>query len=217
MAKASGSSSCCVCCQMLQGTHSWRTRSYDQYDAHPLSKATLHREWSFTFLGMLIFTFLKVRKLQPKSSHGTASISSQKGSVGGRNGGIQAVFGKTWMYYRPHTPMVTKTVNGWPDHWLSALQMVADFYLTFTFFLKTEEVPQVPFLQRLRKHLGGEERDQPPFCAYDLSWTHSRVAWRANSQARPLPKQNVRVSYNNQQKAKLQSETETETNNSVVD
>lgn len=65
---------------------------------------------------------------------------------------------KTWTYDTHHTdthtpPMVTKTVNRWPDHWLSVLQMVGDFYLMFSFFLKTGEVPWAPLLQRLRKYL----------------------------------------------------------------
>lgn len=163
-------------------------RSYDRWAAHPLSKAAFHREWSFTFF--------KLRKLQPKSSSGTASIPSQKGLVGGRNGGGQAdsqSFENMNVWPSPSPTMVTKTVNRRPDHWLSVLKMVADFNLTMlTFFLKTGEVPWAPLLQRLRKYLGGKEGDQPPFCAQDLSWTHSRVAWRPNSHARPLPEQSAR-------------------------
>ena len=67
--------------------------SYVQRAAHPLSKAAFHGEWSFTFL--------KLRKLQPKSCSGTASILSQKGLVGGRNGGGQ-VFGKHEPMTLPH-------------------------------------------------------------------------------------------------------------------
>lgn len=72
--------------------------------------------------------------------------------------------------------MVTQTITGQPDHWLSVLQMVADFNLTLTIFLKTGEVPQAPLLQRHRKYLGGKEGGQPSFCAQNLSWTCPRVA-----------------------------------------
>lgn len=62
---------------------------------------------------------------------------------------------KTWTYHaHTHTPaMVSKSVNRWPEHWLSVLQMVGDFYLIFSFFLKTGEVPWPPLLQRLGKYL----------------------------------------------------------------
>lgn len=50
------------------------------------------------------FYLLKLRKLQPESSRGTASIPSQKGLVGGRNGSGQA------------DRQSLENMNIWPPH-----------------------------------------------------------------------------------------------------
>lgn len=98
-------------------------RSYLQPAAYPFSKAAFHMEWSSAFWIL--------RKLHPRTCSGTASSAGRSRTHKQKWPSRQLVSGK----HKPMavTTMVKKTANGWPDHWLSLLQMVADLNVTDIF------------------------------------------------------------------------------------